>query len=74
MAQQSTAPASAAAEPPIEEVVVTGSRILQSEQGFANPVTTFSAAELAQSGKTDIPGIGGFEDRQSDRRLQSWLR
>ena len=39
---------------PIEEVIVTGSRIRQNAQSFANPVTTFSAETLQQSGKTDI--------------------
>jgi outer membrane receptor protein involved in Fe transport len=43
-----------AGEPAMEEVVVTGSRIRQDQQGFANPVTTFSAETLAQSGKTDL--------------------
>jgi iron complex outermembrane receptor protein len=38
----------------MEEVVVTGSRIRQSEQGFANPVTSFSSEDLVQSGKTDL--------------------
>lgn len=38
----------------IEEVVVTGSRIRQDAQSFANPVTTFSAETLAESGKTDL--------------------
>src|SRR5690606_20268085 len=38
----------------VEEVVVTGSRIRQSEENFANPVTTFSADTIAQSGKTSL--------------------
>ena len=38
----------------LEEVVVTGSRIRQSDENFANPVTTFSAATIVQSGKTDL--------------------
>jgi iron complex outermembrane recepter protein len=38
----------------IDEVVITGSRIRQTEQGFANPVTTFSSANIIQSGKTDL--------------------
>ncbi len=55
LAQQSTpAEAEAADEAPMDEVVVTGSRIRQDQQGFANPVTTFSAETLAQSGKTDL--------------------
>jgi len=41
-------------EPKLEEVVVTGSRIRQSEQNVANPVTTFSAENIQQSGKTDL--------------------
>ena len=39
---------------PMDEVVVTGTRIRQSELGFANPVTTFSADTIVQSGKTDL--------------------
>jgi iron complex outermembrane receptor protein len=39
---------------PVEEIVITGSRIRQSEQNFANPVTTFSSDALVQSGKTDL--------------------
>jgi iron complex outermembrane recepter protein len=42
------------ADPAMEEVVVTGTRIRQSELGFANPVTTFSAENIVQSGKTDL--------------------
>ena len=41
-------------QPPVEEIVVTGSRIRQDEKGFANPVTTFSADAIQQSGKTDL--------------------
>jgi iron complex outermembrane receptor protein len=51
---QESAPPEGPANDPIEEVVVTGSRIRQTEQGFANPVTTFSAETIAQSGKTDL--------------------
>jgi len=55
LAQQSgPPPAEPAAEAPIEEVVITGSRIRQDALSFANPVTTLSAESLAQSGKTDI--------------------
>jgi iron complex outermembrane receptor protein len=55
LAQQTTATDPAAdSEAPIDEIVVTGSRIRQDAQGFANPVTTFSAETLAQSGKTDL--------------------
>ena len=53
-AQQAAAEQAAAAdEPKLEEVVVTGSRIRQSEQNFANPVTTFQRT-IQQSGKTDL--------------------
>jgi len=38
----------------LEEVVVTGSRIRQSEQNVANPVTTFTAETIQQSGRTDL--------------------
>jgi outer membrane receptor protein involved in Fe transport len=54
-AQQGAPPAAnESSEPPMEEVVVTGSRIRQDEKGFANPVTTFSAESIVQSGKTDL--------------------
>jgi outer membrane receptor protein involved in Fe transport len=54
-AQQGEPPSSHdVAEPPIEEVVITGSRIRQDEKGFANPVTTFSADAIVQSGKTNL--------------------
>lgn len=42
------------ADESMEEVVITGSRIRQDAQSFANPVTTLSAARLEQSGKTDL--------------------
>jgi outer membrane receptor protein involved in Fe transport len=55
LAQQSTATEPPAdSEAPIDEIVVTGSRIRQDQQGFANPVTTFSSETLVQSGKTDL--------------------
>ena len=55
LAQENAPPAGAPSEdPPIEEVVVTGSRIRQDEKGFANPVTTFSSDAILQSGKTDL--------------------
>ncbi len=55
VAQEGTPPAGAStSEPALEEVVVTGSRIKQSENSFANPVTSFSADVIAQSGKTDL--------------------
>ncbi len=38
----------------MDEVVVTGTRIRQSELGFANPITTISADNIQQSGKTDL--------------------
>ena len=54
-AQQSGAEESAPDnEPKLEEVIVTGSRIRQDSQSFANPVTTFSAQAILQSGKTDL--------------------
>src|SRR5262245_45816063 len=51
---QESAPPSSAEDSSMEEVVVTGSRIRQSEQGFANPVTSFTAEDIVQSGKTDL--------------------
>ena len=55
LAQQAPPPESEAnSDPAIDEVVVTGTRIRQSELGFANPVTTFSAESIVRSGKTDL--------------------
>jgi iron complex outermembrane receptor protein len=54
LAQEATAPPAPGAQPPVEEIVVTGSRIRQDEKSFANPVTTFSADAIAQSGKTNL--------------------
>src|SRR5262245_48359819 len=51
---QEGAPPSNSGEPPVDEVVVTGSRIRQDAQNFANPVTSFSSEALVQSGKTDL--------------------
>jgi len=53
-AQEGAPPPNEAAQPPTEEIVVTGSRIRQDEKSFANPVTTFSADAIAQSGKTNL--------------------
>src|SRR3982751_3717709 len=44
----------ATSDQPIEEVVVTGSRIRQDAQSFANPVTSITSETLVQSGKTDL--------------------
>lgn len=41
-------------EPQSEEVVVTGSRIARPEIDQPNPVTSFSAATLEQSGRTNV--------------------
>jgi len=55
LAQETAPPSSpSSSEPVLEEVVVTGSRIRQSGQNFANPVTSFTADAIAQSGKTDL--------------------
>jgi outer membrane receptor protein involved in Fe transport len=55
LAQQGASPQAADSEEPrIEEVVVTGTRVRQSELGFANPVTTFSSDSIERSGKTDL--------------------
>jgi outer membrane receptor protein involved in Fe transport len=51
---QQDAPNKPADDPVIDEIVITGSRILQDQQSFANPVTTLTAETLAQSGKTDL--------------------
>ncbi len=55
LAQQGPPPESDADdESAVDEVVVTGTRIRQSGLGFANPVTTFSAESIIQSGRTDL--------------------
>jgi outer membrane receptor protein involved in Fe transport len=55
VAQQPGPPAaSTPPDAPIEEVIVTGSRIRQDAQSFANPVTSITSETLVQSGKTDL--------------------
>src|SRR3954466_8756960 len=54
LAQESAPPPTEGTQPPVEEIVVTGSRIRQDEKSFAKPVTTFSADAIAQSGKTNL--------------------
>src|SRR3954471_16207401 len=54
LAQEAAPPPAQGAQPPVEEIVVTGSRIRQDEKSFANPVTTFSSDAIAQSGKTNL--------------------
>src|SRR4051812_39841504 len=54
LAQEASPPAAPGAQPPVEEIVVTGSRIRQDEKSFANPVTTFSAESIVQSGRTNL--------------------
>lgn len=51
-AQQAAPPESA--DDKLDEVVVTGTRIRQSELGLANPVASFSSESIVQSGKTDL--------------------
>ncbi len=43
-----------AANPAVEDIIVTGSRIARPEIEFSNPVTSFSAQALALRGTTDI--------------------
>lgn len=54
LAQQSPPPEDPGGQPAMDEVVVTGTRIRQSELGFANPITTFSSDTIQQSGRTDL--------------------
>jgi iron complex outermembrane receptor protein len=54
LAQEGAPAPGAAGDAPMEEVVVTGTRIRQSELGIANPITTISADNILQSGKTDL--------------------
>jgi outer membrane receptor protein involved in Fe transport len=51
-AQQAAPPDTA--DDKLDEVVVTGTRIRQTELGFANPVASFTSDTIAQSGKTDL--------------------
>jgi outer membrane receptor protein involved in Fe transport len=51
---QAAPPPATGNDEPIEEVVVTGSRIRQDAKSFANPVTTLSSEAIVQSGKTDL--------------------
>ena len=51
LAQAQTAPAAAATAPPLEEVVVTGSRLLQSPNEVSiSPITSVSAQEISRTG------------------------
>ena len=54
LAQENAPPTTGDTREPMEEVVITGTRIRQTELSFANPVTSFSADTIQQSGKTDI--------------------
>jgi outer membrane receptor protein involved in Fe transport len=53
-AQEGAPPAGADDDSSIETVVVTGSRIRQDEQNFANPVVSISSDLIQQSGKTEL--------------------
>ena len=46
-----------AAAPEMESIVVTGSRIARPEIAFANPVESFSANTIIQSGKTNLTDL-----------------
>ncbi len=72
-ADATPAPASAAAAAPAEadagEIVVTGSRIARPEFAAPNPITSFNAAAIEQSGDTNIttflervPALTGSRD------------
>jgi len=54
LAQQGADQPAASDESKLDEVVVTGTRIKQNTQNFRNPVTSFSAATIEQSGKTNL--------------------
>jgi outer membrane receptor protein involved in Fe transport len=51
---QAAPPPATGNDEPIEEVVVTGSRIRQDAQNFANPVTMLSADAIVRSGETNV--------------------
>jgi len=57
-AQQATPPV-ADSDEPTEEVVVTGSRIRQAVENFANPVTTMSSDAILKSGETNVADFLG---------------
>ncbi len=72
-ADATPAPATASAASPAEadagEIVVTGSRIARSEFAAPNPITSFNAAAIEQSGNTNIttflervPALTGSRD------------
>lgn len=59
IAQQESPPASdqadeGSSDTPRDEIVVTGTRIARPELDFANPVTSYSAATIEQSGQTSL--------------------
>lgn len=53
-AQQASDPPPSGDESKMDEVVVTGTRIRQNTQNFPNPVTSFSASTIQQSGRTNL--------------------
>lgn len=53
-AQDAAPPSAADDDSSIETVVVTGSRIRQDSQNFANPVVSISSDLIQQSGKTEL--------------------
>ena len=55
--QGAAAPPRDTGSPGDEAIIVTGSRIARPEIQFSNPVSSFSATTIAESGKTDITSI-----------------
>src|SRR5262249_61057007 len=55
-AQEAPAPAAAAAAP-VEEVVVTGSRLATPNETSVSPITTVSAVDLQQTGLTRVEDV-----------------
>jgi iron complex outermembrane receptor protein len=68
-AQDATAAAASPTEAAGDEIVVTGSRISRSEFAAPNPITSFNAAAIQQSGNTNltnflqrVPALTGSRD------------
>src|SRR5437660_10960076 len=57
LAHSQAAPPPAAPEKPVEEIVITGSRIVVPNLQSISPVSTISSADIEQTGKTRVEDI-----------------
>ncbi|TLZ03645.1 MAG: hypothetical protein E6K36_06965, partial [Gammaproteobacteria bacterium] len=57
LAHGQAAPPPAAPEKPVEEIVITGSRIVVPNLQSISPVSTISSADIEQTGKTRVEDI-----------------